>query len=243
MRSLSSIIKSSHVIKIIPSKSEPNIKKDEKEDIINEKILEAIKKSDEIATEAENKAKEIIHIAKVESESYIEEAYTKAASIVEEARKKGYNEGFQEGKMVSDKLIEEANDLKKEYFLQRENLLREVEEDVINLTVNICEKILGDFVEENKEAIISIISKGINSLNAREKMIIRVSSGDFDFVEMSKDRILSMANQVEDIEIKADNTLEPGSCVIETSKGSVDSSLKTQFDEIKDLIQNLLNSE
>lgn len=243
MRSLSNIIKSSHVTKIIPSKSEPIIKKDEKEDIIKEKILEAIKKSDEIATEAENKAKEIIHNAKVESESYIEEAYTKAASIVEEARKKGYNEGFQEGKMVSDKLIEEANDLKKEYFLQRENLLREVEEDVINLTVNICEKILGDFVEENKEAIISIISKGINSLNAREKMIIRVSSGDFDFVEMSKDRILSMANQVEDIEIKADNTLEPGSCVIETSKGSVDSSLKTQFDEIKDLIQNLLNSE
>ncbi|WP_202708789.1 FliH/SctL family protein [Sporosalibacterium faouarense] len=242
---MSSIIKSSYVIKTKPQKTvETKVNNiDAERNILEEKLAEANKRYEEIIAEAQEKAKEIIDSAKSESESHIEEAYSKASNIVDEARKEGYEKGYNEGKTESDELIKEANQIKREYFTQRENLLNDLEDNIIELVINVCDKILGDLVEDNKEAILSIISKGIGSLNTREKMTIRVSEEDYDFVEMSKDRILAMANLVEDIEIKVDSSLEAGGCVIETSKGSVDSSLRTQFEEIKDLLQNLLNGE
>ena len=60
---------------------------------------------------------------------------------------------------------------------------------------------------------------------------------------MSRQRILAMANLVEDIEIRIDSTLSKGGCIIEGSKGNVDVSVGTQIEEMKKLLTTLLNSE
>ncbi len=241
MKSLSSIIKSSCIIQ---TDEHYNINSKEHLNNIKNKIIEdANKEYERIIKEAKKKADEVIWNAQAEYENSIEEAYAKSTKIIEDFQKKGYQEGYEIGKNEADKLLQEAVDLKKEYYIQKDNLLMEIEKDVITLVMDICEKVIGKTLAEDREAILSIITKGINSLNAKENLVIRVSPNDYDLVEMSKQRILAMANLVEDIQVKPDNTLLPGGCIIETSKGSVDTSVKTQFEEINTMLLDLLNRE
>lgn len=240
---MSNIIKSSYVVQPTTRNNIKVLNRRQEVTLEEEILSDAKKEYERIIKEAKAEATEIIEEAKVQSEEYIEDAYSKSTKIIKEARQNGYQEGYNEGKKISDELIKEANQYKNQYYIQREEILKETEGDVVTLVLDICDKVFNDFVENNKESVLSIISKGINSLNGREKLVIRVSIEDYDFVEMYKDRILVMANLVEEIEIKADNSLNSGGCVIETSKGNVDASMETQLNEIRKLLKDLLNSE
>lgn len=245
---MSSIIKSSQIVKQV------DINKDEvhKNTIIARNLLlKARIEYDKIISSAKKEYAEIIEKASKEADVILSNSYKKSQKLFQENKQKGYekgyedgyNKGYNEGKEVADKLIKEANDIKKKYFNEKEAILANTEKDIINLVFTICEKVLNKKIEEDRDVIISLISKGINSLNSRESLLIRVSEQDYDYVEMSKDRILAMSNLVDEIDIKVDNNLEPGSCIIEGKKGSVDVSVNYQIEKIKELILDILNSE
>lgn len=243
---MSNIFKSSQVRIINPVSSNQIDNKEEEMDT-NIKILEAEKAANDIITNAQNKAESIIKDARLNSERVLEETHSQVKNIYEAAREQGFNEGYEkgynEGKEISDTLIEEANNIKKDYLKERETILSNIEKDVIHMVISLCESILNQKLDNDREAIIPIILKGINSLNVKENLIIRVSKDDYEIVEMSKQRLLSMANLIEDIDIRIDSTLLRGDCIIEGSKGNVDSSISIQIEEMKKLLITLLNSE
>ncbi len=220
---------------------------EEKEISLNDKIAEAKVLANEIIEKAKREAENIILDASKEAEKVLEDTHSHVKSIFDSANEDGYKKGFQEGyddgKEKSDALIVEANKIKGNYLKEREEILSNIEKDVICLVMSLCEKILNQKLENDKEAIISIILKGIDSLNVKENLIIKVSKEDYDIVEMSKQRILAMANLIEDIQIRVDSNLSKGGCIIEGSRGIVDVSLDLQIEEMKKLLTTLLNSE
>lgn len=223
------------------------VKEEEENSIVQDKILQAKRAANQILSEAEKKAQEITLKAKEDAAKVLEDTYSQAKNIVDAAREegysKGYEEGFVKGKEISDTLIQEANEIKKKYLQEREIILSKIEEDVINLVISLSEKIINQKLESDKEAIIPLIIKGIESLNVKESLVISVSKEDYDVVEMSKQRILSMANLIEDIKIRVDSSLTKGGCIVEGSKGNVDVSINTQIEEMKKVLYELLNGE
>lgn len=243
---MSNIFKSSQ-IKIIDSVVKQNDEIDIRELEISRRIEESKKTASIIIEKAKNEAENIIIKSSRDAEKVLENAHSQVKNIFDTAKENGYNngfdEGYEEGKKTSDVLIEEANEIKKNYLIERETILSNIEKDVIYLVMSLCEKILNQKLDNDKETIISIILKGINSLNTKEKLLIKVSKEDYDIVDMSKQRILAMANLVEDIEVRIDSTLSRGGCIIEGLKGNVDTSLELQIQEMKKLLTSLLNSE
>lgn len=233
----------------------------EKPNSIEEKVqMEEIKqKYNSIVKKANDEADKILEEANEQKENYLNEAYEKSKSLFKEFRESGFNEGYNEGyekgytegyrkgynegKTASDKLIDESIAIKNEYLNTKQNIYHEIEEDVIQLVINICEKIIYEKVDEDKEYIVTLILKGIDSLTATENLVIRVPKEDYDIAEMSKNKILANASLVKDIEIKVDNNLSKGDCIIETSSGSVDMSIKDQVDKVKVLLNTILSSE
>ncbi|SDZ02746.1 flagellar assembly protein FliH [Proteiniborus ethanoligenes] len=243
---MSNIFKSSQ-IRIINTPSIKHPQGDELQVNIKDKLAEAEKIADDIISKAKNEAEEIILNARRDSEKVLEETHSQAKSIYDAARDEGFNQGYEkgyiEGKEISDAMIEEANEIKKNYLKERELALSSIENDVIYMVISLCENIINQKLENDKEAILPIILKGINSLNVKENLIIKVSKEDYDIVEMSKQRLLAMANLIEDIEIRIDSTLSRGDCIIEGSKGNVDSSVNLQIEEMRKVLITLLNSE
>ncbi len=259
---MSNVIKSFRVVETesIPStrdSSKVNINIDNKiiDSLIEEAKDEAKKEYEKIINDAKEESLKIIEDAENQKESMIEVAYTRSKEILDEAKETGYNNGYEigysegyetgytEGKVESNSLIEEALKIKNEYLLKKENLLRELEEDIVELVINIYEKVISRKSEEDNEMIISLVLNGINSLDLTDKLTIITSKEDFNILEMSKDEILAKASMISQLDIKYDISLEKGDCILETSKGNIDVSLKNQLDEVKELLTTILNNE
>ncbi len=243
---LSSIIKSSQV-RIVKKTQPVELKQDLSVLEQTDKIIEAENLANRIIKNAKTEAENIISSAMKDAEKVLEDTHLHAKKIHDKAREDGYKAGFDkgyaEGKETSDELIMEANKIKREYLKEKEITLSNLEKDVINMIMILCEKIINMKLRDDDETIISVILRGIDSLNVKENLIIKVSKDDYDIVEMSKQRILAMANLIEDIEVRIDSTLSRGGCIIEGSKGNVDVSVDLQIQEMKKLLTTLINSE
>lgn len=258
---MSSIIKSSRVIE--HNEIETNINISMQSESLNKQaraeykeiISDAKIDAEAILKKARNQKKTIIEEAEDKKESLLQIAYDKSKEILEKSKKEGYasgyekgvedgySEGFQEGKEEADKLIKEALEIKKGYFEDRKDLLNKLEQDVIQLVVEIYEKIFTEKKEEDSDLIVSLVANGIENLDLTDKLTIISSKDDYDILEMSRDIILAKASMISELDIKYDSTMKKGDCILETPKGSIDASLDNQLAEVKEMLYLVLNNE
>lgn len=259
---MSNVIKSFRVIEteII----EPINDLDDEKTYVDESIIESIieeakikgqNEYEKIIEDAKKKSLKIIEDAEEQKETMIDMAHARTEEILEEAKKTGYNEGYElgyregyetgynEGKVKSDALINEAVEIKNGYIYKKESLLKELEEDIIELVISIYEKLINKKNEEDSELIISLVLNGINNLDLTDKLTIITSKEDFNILEMARNEILAKASMISELDIKYDISLEKGDCILETSKGNIDVSLKNQLAEVRELLTTILNNE
>jgi flagellar assembly protein FliH len=190
---------------------------------------------------------ETIDNAKEEAQKILSQSYEKSEEIMEKAREDGFEqgikEGFEEGKGKADSIIKEALAIKKQAEVNAKSLVGQLEEDIVKLTISTIEKILDKVVEENHDTILGLIKLGLEKCAFTEDLVLRVSVEDYDFAIGSKDRILALSQNINDISIVQDKSLKKGGCIIDTPSGSIDSSIETQFNGVKEMYEELLKSE
>ena len=222
-------------------------------------LQEARAEADILVKIAEERSKQILKEVETDRSNIINEAYDQSKQILEDAKEAGYsegyekgfeeglsegfNKGYEDGKVVSDKLIKESLEIKEDYITKRNSLLEELEKDIIQLVIEIYEKILDKEIKEDDSTVVSLVLNGIKNLDPTDKLTIIVSKDDFHIIEESKDEILAKASLINELEIKYDINLSKGDCILETSKGSIDISIKDQISEIKQLLNTILNNE
>jgi len=197
--------------------------------------------------EAEADIRERMKSAEEDREKMISEAYDEAETIRTEAQEEGYNaghtQGFQEGRTIADGIIADAMDIKAQLLQRKQEVVSELEEEAVKLAIDTIETILNKRIEEDYELIIGIVKKSLEKCAYTESLSLRVANEDYSMAISLKNRILALAEGVDDIEIKADSSLKTGSCVLDTTAGSIDSSIWTQFENIKETYEILLRSD
>lgn len=222
-------------------------------------IQEGQQESVRIIAQANEGAKKILEEAYLEADKILERAERKTNEIFQKAKlegyekghkdgektgySEGYSKGYEEGENRAQELIEEALAIKKDYIEIRNNTLKELEQDIIHLVISIYEKVLYKKVEEDEDLIVSLVLKGIDNLDVSEKLTIIVSQGDYERVKQSKNLILAKASLVNKVDIRINSDMKKGDCMIETSMGSVDVGIRSQIEEVEDLLINILSNE
>lgn len=208
-------------------------------EISPEEILRhAEARAESITADANKRAEKIISDAK-------EQALLKKKAVFEEARHSGYDEGYAEGKNEAQNLITEAEITLREAYEEKKRILQKVEPDAVSLVISIVEKLLGETVKLNPEVVLYVIRTGLEDAPAEAKELsVRVSAEDFETASEMKQDILAYVDSDTELSIVKDARLSLGQCVIDTPIGSVDSSIDTQWNSVKnDLIQMLKASE
>ena len=141
------------------------------------------------------------------------------------------------------RIVQEALAVKKQIQKQKDNTSRQIEEDTVQLILDTIELILGKHVQEDYDLVRGIIRLAMEKLTYTESLALRVSAEDYDMAISMKDQILALAENVDDINIKSDKSLKPGSCIIDAASGSIDSGIWTQFEQIKESFEEMLASE
>lgn len=208
----------------------------------------------EIMDNAQVYADDLIAEARASARELKDEAVKNAELIYEDRKRKGYDEGYlagyqeglTQGGREAEAIIEKANleyegaiALKRELQNKAKNLYVESESELIKLVLAITKKVIGKEIEE-LDYIESLIAEAMSHLNYATDIVIRVSEHDYATANRARPKILAMAERIDKLEIKIDYALPPGTCVIDTDTGSIDSSIETQLEGIEALFDEIL---
>jgi flagellar assembly protein FliH len=181
--------------------------------------------------------------AKATMEAAESDAHKLKAASKEEGYKEGYETGYSEGRKEAQSVIDEAVGLREFLDERKENIFMEAEEQIMQLVLQISEKVIGDEIKQNKEAILSLVNMALQKCAFKKKLILKVSTQDYDFIIENKEQICMMAEGISDIDIVSDLSLAQGGCIVETPSGEINSSIDVQIKEINKIFNYLLRNE
>ncbi|KDR95161.1 flagellar assembly protein FliH [Peptoclostridium litorale DSM 5388] len=217
-------------------------------DEVSEKFYELLREKESFL-KIMQREKEIMQLEKERLEEEKRAADTKKAEanrIYEIEKQKGYGEGFQngydEGKKTYEALIDEAISLKKNIEQQKKSEIESLEVEIVGIVIESIEKIIDKKLSENDEMILNILKKGLERLSYAEDIVVRAKGEYAELFRSNKDKIMLYSNGIKDIKVRQDDSLGKGEVIVETSSGTVDSSVGTQIGIIKRKFMDLLES-
>lgn len=169
------------------------------------------------AVDAKQAAQKIIEEAKTEAFAIRQQALKSATEMRENAYKLGHETGLAE---FTERLLQ-LNELKN-------NALKEVEVDIVRLSIKIAEKIVGHEIEKNDETLIDIINTAIRNVRQSQTLTIRVNPIDMLAIDYHRDKV-DANRRAQLVDFVADPQIASGGCLIESEAGKVDAQLETQL--------------
>lgn len=183
--------------------------------LIPHRVLESVSQAKSILSEARKEAVEIRKTAN--------EVLEDAELIREEERKRGYEEGREDGlSQWSEKILQAST--------AREKILKEAEPQMIRMVMDIAEKVIGRAVE--KGAVVDVIRKAVAESTGK-RMTVRVHPSDLILVKEREKEMMTLIDQNQSLTFRDDESISAGGCVVETELGTVDARLELQLAAIR----------
>ncbi len=185
--------------------------------IVHRRVLDASAEADRILQAARDEAQRI----RAEAEQVLEDAKATRAQEL----KRGYSEGEAKGlKQVTEKLVELAH-LKERFFDQ-------AEPEVMNLVMDIAEKIIGHLVEQHAEVVRSVVRQALER-TIGDRILVRVNPEDYRTLMEGDHEFRDVIDRTRRLSFREDESLQRGGCIVETEVGTIDAQLETQIAAIK----------
>ena len=169
-------------------------------------------------------------------------------AVDEEAVREAYNSGIEEGRRRTVELLEEQYALRiQEHCSRIDQLLSEVqqrlqtvtpelEQSLFRFVVGVAEHIIRKEVHTKSEIILSVIKDSVKKIIGVEKVKVRINPAEMKYVRGKKTTIQSVSDSLREITFDADDSVEPGGCIIESDIGNVDARISTQLEQVKDIL-------
>jgi flagellar assembly protein FliH len=221
------------------------IKKQEQEREARQTCDDMLKKANEqagaIVEEAEKQAAEIIRQAEEEAAKKAEETELAKQQAVEEGYAAGFQKGHEEGTIQAKQEIKEkvwsVNTLTSATFRVKQEIINSAEQEILELSTVIAEKILRQKLEMQPGLMKEIIRSAIEQLSDKEeiKIIINpaLTENLYEFAEEFEETIRGLKS----IKITEDKTIPRDGVIVESSDSRIDGRIETQLDEI---VRNLM---
>ncbi len=220
----------------------------------------SVSEVDDLMNSAREEVAMLIAQANMKAESCLREADEQARDIKEKAYAEGYQQGqvqgqeqgYQDGLIQGrqagreewQNLLDQAVAQTKQMLMATEKdakeMMKDAERQIIDIALAVSRKILAYEIAENPIVVLPLVKAALEKVSDQEDIVIRVSNDDFDSVLLAKRDLQNMVGREHALKIIPDRTIESGSCVIDTSYGTVDGRIDTQFTIIKKVLQDLV---
>ena len=173
--------------------------------------------------------------------SGIEAVHDEVEKRMEIERENAHREGFLKGKKegieiekrrLSSTLTAFAN-LIKELSESKKRILKDSEEETLDLAISIAEKVIHQEVSTEKGVILSVLRAAVKNILDEDEIKIRLNPRDHACMMEVKPEILRGFDGIRNMAFEEDEAIEQGGAVIETLSGEVDARLGHQLREIR----------
>jgi flagellar assembly protein FliH len=204
---------------------------------------EVKRKSDQaqkIRREAEDEAAKIVEEAQKRAAEIESAAGQTVHGIERDAESRGYQAGreagFAEGRAEVERLIERVHTMLERAQDKRAEILAETEQQIVDLVLLITRKVVKVISDNQRNVVVSNVVQALRKVKGRGTVVIRVNVDDLKLAtEHSKDFIRLIEN-VKDITVVEDSSVDRGGCIIETEFGEIDARISSQLAELEQKI-------
>ncbi len=158
-------------------------------------------------------------------------------SCEDTAHSAGYDEGFAKGKeeglTEARRIVAQFDQAIKEAVQQRQALLDESRQYILDLVQRIARKVTYGAIKVNPEITLTVIDGVIDSLIDRSRIKVKVHPDHLPLVEQNINRFLSGSTTIKELSVAADPRVKYGGCFIETPNGDIDARIESQLDVIE----------
>lgn len=207
---------------------------------------EVKRKTDEasvIKSDAQSQADEIIANAKSEAEKIIQDARLEEQKIKADAKqdgfKQGHDDGYSAGESEIERLVERLRKMVEALMLRREEILKETEQQIVELVILMTRKVVKIISETQKTAIMSNVLAALKKVKSRGNVILHVNLEDLKLASANADEFIKRVENIQGITVVEDSTVEKGGCVVETDFGAVDARISSQLSELEEKIMEI----
>ncbi|WP_374065396.1 flagellar assembly protein FliH [Paraliobacillus sp. JSM ZJ581] len=162
---------------------------------------------------------------------------------IEQAKEEGYNAGFEQGKQESllnyQNLIHEAKKIIDITRAERMEMITQNERFILNISLDAATKIVHQSIVD-KDAYIEIVKSVLQEAREQPTIQIHAHPDDYLICQKYKDELFSIVDPKIELSFYPDDTLQVGSCVIETPIGKIDASIDTQLENLRNQLHALL---
>lgn len=263
MISLSSLIKSSHVLTLDEMKKlqlnsqhqfqghnleeqvdcEPEIERPDAATIsLRDQIIADAKATAEARIqEAAQECDKLMQDAQDQIDVWWLEKRNEDESIIATHQKEGFEKGYQAGLEQAQlevqkqwqQQLDESAHILQDAHRIREQIIQEAEPFIVELSSSIAEKIIGKQLSLEPQMILDIITRTLSRRREQGEITLCVSPENLSFVQAAREELNATIDSQAELVIIPDSTVKDAGCVIRSKFGSIDARIDTQLSEIK----------
>ena len=190
-----------------------------------------------IKADAEKEAQDIVNKAQAEAQEIIAKAHSEENEIRDSAYRKGYDEGqksgYNDGQSELNRLIERVHKIVESVMNRREEILRDTEQQIVDLVILMTRKIVKIISENQKGVVLSNVLSALKKVKTRCSVIIRVNIEDLKLTSEHTGEFIKRVEAVQGITVIEDSSVDKGGCVVETDFGAIDARIASQLGELE----------
>lgn len=161
---------------------------------------------------------------RVDERNMVSRAQEEANSIREQAVKEGHRIGLENAQKDIDSLIEAI----KGFYSYKEEMFSMISPHILEISVEIAKKIINKEIEQDKEALFSLIKSALgDTFKTENRITVKVSPQDAVTVKENLPAFLSADSIEAKIKVVPDDSISSGGAIILTENGIIDATIDT----------------
>lgn len=173
---------------------------------------------------------------RIDDRNLISRAREEAETIREAAAKEGYQEGLKQSK-DDIQLLRTAI---QKYLSAKQEVFEYIAPDILEISVDIAQKIIKKEITQNPEIIIDSIMEILKTLPKEESRItIRTNPSQVSLLKQEVPEMLNNIGLEAKVMIVPDETIYEGGCIVTTTNGVIEATIETQLAVVSEALKGL----
>jgi flagellar assembly protein FliH len=118
----------------------------------------------------------------------------------------------------------------------QEQIYRDAEEQLLNLAIQIAQKVLGQEIKAGRHEVDSIVKEILSHVPSGQAVVVHLHPEDLSRCKMASQN--QVAGEESLVEFVGDAGVERGQCLVETPGGTLKSSVEDRLEYVVDALRN-----
>jgi flagellar assembly protein FliH len=214
-------------------------------------IEEAKVVAEEIVSKANQEANALKDHTQLEVETWWAERRAEDEQLVEQLKSDGFSTGYEEGVKLAEAevrqqyedVVLQAEQLVEQAFIVKNQIIAEAEPFLLELSVQIAEKIIQKQLTLEQDYLKELIQKQLQRKREKGVITLCVSPPQFMLMNASREELSRAIDAQAELQIIPDASVQDMGCVIRSAFGTIDARIETQLEEIKKALYTVLSAE